>query len=217
MPEVKRRNRLIKLGVAAVVLAGLGYLFVTSLETTRAEPYEINRASFRAWELVLDPAPTGAANAPLLALRTDIALVTGLFRQVFMRTMESMSTPTESSVPIVLRGEFESALSGRMSPDQLLAAAREAGLEGGDHSPTCLVHQRVSEPGSTRQAYGVLMTSPTIERFRAGLAATSGGTFIADAMAPVMLVGASDAAFNRWIPFKAGEGDCVAPIIITGA
>lgn len=207
----------IKLLAGGVVLAGLGYLFVTSLETTRAEPYEVNRASFRQWELVLEDAPGTPANAPLLAIRTDVALVTSLFRQVFLRSMESMSTPTAATIPIVLRGEFETALSSRMSPDQLVSAAREAGLESSGHTPKCLVHQRISEPGSTRQAYGLLLTSSSIERFRAQLAAASGGGLVADAVPPVMLVGASDDAFNRWVPFTVGDNDCVAPVVLTGA
>jgi hypothetical protein len=207
----------IKLVAGGIVLAGLGYLFVTSLETTRAEPYEVNRANLRGWELVLERAPGASATTPLLALRTDIALVTGLFRQVFLRTMESMSTPTATTLPIVLRGEFETGLAGRMSPDELLAAARDAGLEAAEHTPKCLVHQRVSEPGSTRQAYGLLMASSAFERFRAQLGAASGGSFVADAVPPVILVGASDDAFTRWLPFKAAESDCVAPITITGA
>lgn len=216
MAEGKRGNLLVKLLAGLGLLGVLGYLFVQSLETTRAEPYEVNRANLRGWELVLDTA-AAAPEAPLLVLRTDIALVSSLFRQVFLRTMESMNTPTSSTVPLVLRGEFETGLSGRMNPQELLAAARDAGLEGADHTPRCLVHRRVSEPGSTRQAYGVLMASASIEGFRTQLASASGGRFDAAALPPVMLVGASDEAFHRWIPWTAGEGDCVAPVEIDGA
>ena len=214
-PAKQRASLPIRLLLGLVVLAGLGYLFVNSLETTRAEPYEVNRANLRGWEVVLDAA-AAAPEAPVLTLRTDIALVSNLFRQVFLRTMESMNTPTASVIPLVLRGEFDNALASRMSIDALLTAARGAGLETGEHTPACLVHRRISEPGSTRQAYGVLMSSPAIERFRAQLAGTSGGTFDPGALSPVMLVGASDDAFHRWIPWKANDSDCVAPFEITG-
>lgn len=214
-PGKKRISRPARLLAGLVILGGLSYLFVSSLETTRAEPYEVNRANLRGWELVVDAAAS-SPEAPILTLRTDIALVSSLFRQVFLRTMESMNTPPASSIPIVLRGEFDNALSRRMSIEELLAAAQGAGLATGDHTPACLVHRRISEPGSTRQAYGVLMSSPSIEGFRAQLATASAGSFDAGAVSPVMLVGASDDAFHRWIPWKAGESDCVAPFEIKG-
>jgi hypothetical protein len=34
----------------------------------------------------------------------------------------------------------------------------------------------------------------------------------AAALTPVMFIGASDSAFHRWLPIRAGEADCVAPI-----
>jgi hypothetical protein len=206
-----RPNLLIKLAVGLVALGGLGYLFVRSLETTRTEPYQVNRANLAGWELALDTM-ADAPNAPLLILRTDIALVSNLFRQVFLRTMESMSTPSSSSIAVVLHGEFASALASRMTPDQLLTAARAAGLEGAAHEPRCLVHQRISEPGSTRQAYAALISSPSIVSFRQALAAQAEGGLDAAALTPVMLVGASDEGFHRWLPMRAGEQDCVAPI-----
>ena len=214
MPDKKRLSLPIKLAIGLVVLAGLGYLFVSSLETTRAEPYLVSPASLAKWELVLDESPNAPANAPLLSIRTDTALVSNLFRQVFLRTMESMSTPSSSSIAVVLHGEFTGALANRMTAEQLLATARGAGLEGAVHQPRCLVHHRVSEPGSTRQAYAALMTSPSIVRFREGLAAQAGGGFDAADLTPVMLVGASDVVFHRWLPFHASDEDCVAPITV---
>ena len=207
-----RPNFLLKLAAGLVALGGLGYLFVSSLETTRTEPYQVNRANLGRWELALDASPDAPPNTPLLTLRTDIALVSGLFRQVFLRTMESMSTPAASSIAVVLQGEFATTLASRMTPAQLLAAAREAGLEGAAHEPRCLVHQRISEPGSTRQAYAALISSPSIVGFRAALAAQAGGGFDAAALTPVMLVSASDDSFHRWLPMRVEAKDCVAPI-----
>jgi hypothetical protein len=214
-PRKKRASLPARLLLGLGILGALGYMFVRSLETTRAEPYEVNRANLRGWELVLDGA-SSSPEAPVLILRTDIALVSSLFRQVFLRTMESMNTPTASTIPLVLRGEFDTGLAPRMSIDELLAAARDAGLETAEHTPACLVHRRISEPGSTRQAYGVLIDSPSITAFRARLAAAAAGSFDPAAVPAVMLVGASDEAFHRWTPWRATESDCVAPFEITG-
>jgi hypothetical protein len=212
MAEKKRSRVLLKVVIGLAAIAVLGYLFIHSLETARSEPYTVERAHLGKWTLVLESA--GGPNAPLLSVRTDLELVTGLFRQLFNRAMESMNTPTTASIPVVLRGEFDRGLAGRMTPAALLAAAREAGLETAAHEPRCLAHRRISEPGMTRQTYFAIVESPGIVRFREQLARTSESAFDAAALTPVMFVGASDGAFHRWLPIRAGEADCVAPIQI---
>jgi hypothetical protein len=210
MTEKTRSRLLLKVAIALAAIAVLGYLFIYSLESTRSEPYTVDRALIAKWTLLLEPA--GGSNAPLLSLRTDLALVTSLFRQLFNRAMESLNTPATASIPIVLRGEFDRGLVGRLTPAELLAAAREAGLESAAHAPRCLAHRRVSEPGMTRQTYFAIVASPAIVRFREQLARTAESALDAAALTPVMFVGASDSAFHRWLPIRAGDEDCVAPI-----
>ena len=209
MADKKRSSVLVKVAIALAGLTVLGYLFMKSLETTRSEPYTVERAQLARWTLGLEAA--AGPNSPLLSVRTDAELVASLFRQLFNRAMESMNTPTTASIPIVLHGEFERGLSGRMTPDQLLAAARAAGIESAAHEPRCLAHRRVSEPGMTRQAYFAIVTSPSIVAFREQLARTD-ATLDPAALTPVMFVGASDASFHRWLPIRATDADCVAPI-----
>ena len=200
------------MAIALAAIAVLGYLFINSLETARSAPYTIARAHLGKWTLVLEAAES--ANAPLLSARTDPELVASLFRQLFQRAMESMSAPVTSSIAIVLRGEFDRGLAGRMTPDDLLAGARAAGLESASHEPRCLAHRRLSEPGLTRQTYFAMVASPSITAFREQLARSGGAGFDATALTPVMFVGASDAAFERWLPIRAEPTDCVAPIEI---
>lgn len=212
MADRKRSGVLLKIAIALAAIAVLGYLFIHSLETTRSEPYTVERAHVEKWTLVLEPAE--GPNAPLLSARTDHALVAGLFRQLFNRAMETMSTPPTSSIPIVLHGEFDRGLAGRMTPGELLAAARAAGLESASHTPRCLAHRRISEPGMTRQAYFAIVESPSITGFREQLARTAAGAFDAAALTPVIFIGASEPVFHRWLPIRAGDADCVAPIQI---
>jgi hypothetical protein len=212
MAEKKRSNLLLKLVIGVVVLAGLGYLFIHSLETTRSEPYTVERAHLGKWTLVLDPAD--GPNAPLLSVRTSVELVASLFRQLFHRAMESMNTPHASSIPIVLHGEFTRGLAGRMTPEALLAAARDAGLESAAHEPRCLAHRRISEPRNIRQIYIALVDSPSIVAFREQLAWDGQGQFDAGSLTPVIIVGASDQNFHQWLPVRAEEGECIAPIEI---
>ena len=210
--ENKRSRLLVKMAIALAAIAVLGYLFMKSLETTRSEPYTVARAHLGKWTLVLEDAE--GPNAPLLSARTDPELVASLFRQLFERAMESMSSPANSSIPIVLRGEFDRGLAGRMTPAELLAAARAAGLESASHEPRCLAHRRISEPGMTRQAYFAMVESPSIAGFRQQLARSGDAAFDAAALTPVIFVGASDPAFHRWLPIRAEDADCVAPIQI---
>ena len=212
MADKPRARVLLRIAIALAAIGVLGYLFIHSLESTRSEPYTVDRAHLGKWMLVLDEAE--ARNAPLLSARTGPELVAGLFRQIFQRAMESMNMPATSSIPIVLHGEFDRGLAGRMTPRELLDAARAAGLESAPHELRCLAHRRISEPGVTRQTYFAVVESPTIAGFREQLARTGQGAFDAAALTPVMFVGASDAAFHRWLPIRAGEADCVAPIQI---
>lgn len=210
MPQKKRSNLFVKLAIGVSALVGLGYLFTHSLETSLSEPYTVEQARLGPWMLVLEPAE--GPNAPLLSIRTGNELVAGLFRQLFQRTMESMSTPVAASIPIVLHREFAEGLAGHLTPDGLLAAAREAGLESQSHVPVCVAHRRISEPGLTRQVYFAVVASPSIAAFRADLAQRGQGAFDAAAVAPVMFIGASDAVLHRWLPIQAATDDCVSPI-----
>ena len=212
MTSKKRSSVLLKVAIALAAIVALGYLFIHSLESTRSEPYTVDRALLGKWTLVLEPA--GGPNAPLLSARTDVELVNSLFRQLFNRAMESMSTPTAASIPIVLRGEFDRGLAGRMTPAELLGAARAAGLETAPHEPRCLAYRRISEPGMTRQAYFAIVASPSITGFREQLGRSGDVAFDAATLTPVMFVGGSDPAFHRWLPIRAGEEDCVAPITL---
>ncbi len=212
MAKKKRSSVLLRMAIALAAIAGLGYLFIHSLETARSDPYTVERAHLGKWTLVLGPA--GGPNAPLLSARTGLELASDLFRQVFRRAMESMNMPATSSIPIVLHGEFDRGLAGRMTPGELLVAAREAGLEYASHEPRCLAHRRISEPGMTRQTYFAILESPSIVGFREQLARTGGAAFDAAALTPIMFVGGSDPVFDRWLPIRAEEADCVAPIRI---
>ncbi len=213
MMTTKGRSRvLLRMATALAAIVVLGYLFIRSLETTRSDPYTVERAHLEKWTLVLEPA--GGPNAPLLSARTGLELASDLFRQVFRRAMESMNMPASSSIPIVLHGEFDRGLAGRLTPDELLAAAREAGLESASHEPRCLAHRRISEPAMTRQTYFAIVESPSITGFREQLARAGAGAFDAAALTPIMFVGASDPGFHRWLPIRADAADCVAPIHI---
>jgi hypothetical protein len=214
-----RSNRPIKILVALGLLAILGFLFVRSARDSRANPYAVERAQLQGWTLAIEPA--SSPSAPLLVLRAPPELSDGLFRQVFARAMESLSMPVPGAIPLLLKGEFDRAFVSHLTPDALLAAARNAGLESAPPQPRCMGYRRVSSPERTRQLYFVLFDAPGFERFRAQLGAPSNdgapnrGDYDPAALSPVLLIAASDTEFNGWLPMKADPAiDCVALIAI---
>ena len=191
----------------------------SSMTSTRAEPYAVAPEHLRNWTLALAEA-TGPRE-PVLVLRAPEDLVSGLFNQVFKRSMESMSPPAAAGVPLLLREEFDRAFVGRVTPDALLAAARAAGLDRITAVPRCLAHRRKSDSRSNQQLYFVLFDMPEYARFRQQAAALIGGgasrgAFDPEAQSPILFVSAAESTFQRWLPLRADpETDCVAPLELT--
>jgi hypothetical protein len=209
---------LTKLLIVLVVLGGLGYLFVQSLHSTRSAPYSVAAGHLRGWTLALDPPDSGSG--VFLALRPPSRLPPALFKQVFERAMESLSAPGVPGMPLLLRQEFEQAFAGRVTAEQLLEAARAAGLESAALEPVCLAHRRISEPGVSRQLYYAVFTSAAFAMFRQRAAAlldaagSGRDRFDPGSLTPMLFVGASDAAFARWLPLRTDPArDCLAPIV----
>jgi hypothetical protein len=207
-----------KIVVALGVLAVLGFLFVRSVQDARSTPYTIEPEHVRNGLVVFEPA--SSPTEPVLALRPPQELAIGLFRQVFARSMESLSAPTPPGIPLLLQGEFDRAFAGRVTPDALVAAARDAGLESAELEPRCLAYRRVSEPGVTRQLFFVVFNAPAFERFRTQIGALRDGSaapgtdFDPAALSPVLIIAASEPTVGRWLPLRADpEADCIAPIV----
>ena len=204
--------------VLAVVLAVVGFLFVRSLRSTRSEPYPIQASHLRGWKLSVETSasPTGA----VLTLRPPPALSPALFKQIFERAMESLAAPGVPGLPLVLAHEFEQAFVGQVPLDRLLDLARNAGLEREPLEAVCVAHRRVSDPGVTRFVYAAAFRSAAYDRFRsevAGLARETAGSasvFDPAAQSPLVIIGASDASFAQWLPWRFAASDCLAPLVV---
>lgn len=209
---------LVKILVAGAVLGGFLYLFLHTAQDVRSEPYTALRQHLQPWTLASEIATQ--TTSPILVVRPPQEFAGSLFSQVFQRMMESLKGTTGGGMPLVLRGEYELALAGRYTPEALFEAARAAGVESSARTPICLAVRRISEPGLTRQMYFVIFDAPAVAGFRQQLARSLEGTpaaamFDAGALSPVMIVGATDAEFDRWLPIQANvDADCVAPIAI---
>jgi hypothetical protein len=211
MAAARRSSVLIKLLVAGLVLAGVGLLFVRSLDDARSEPYTVRAGDLSGWTLVADE--MAPADRPLVLLTPPPEMPMRLFRQVFARAGESLSTPNAPGIGLVLAGELREAA---VSADQVLALAREAGLERARLTPRCMAYRRESQPGSTRQLYFVVFDIPEFDAFRAALrdrvSAGGGSGFETRTLSPVMMLAAAP-DFTRWMPIAVDpERDCLAPV-----
>jgi hypothetical protein len=209
-------GRLLKVALALAALAVLGVLFVRSARGVRAEPFEVARDRMTNWTLAIEPPDTGSG--VLLSLQPQRELAGALFNQLFARTGESLSGPVPAAMPLILRSELDERAAPALAPAALLSLAREAGLEAGRLEPRCMAHRRISAPGVTRQVYFVLFDLPAFDAFRRQVAQRlrdggAGSAFDPAAQSPALIVAATDAAFNRWLPLKAdAETECFAPV-----
>jgi hypothetical protein len=154
-------------------------------------------------------------NDAILMLRPPSALSTDLFDQVFKRSMESMQAPETAGIPLVLQGELERA-GAKISADELLNLARQAGLETTPPVPHCMAHRRAPEPDARQQLYFAMFDSAPFESFRRTLADRLGPSFNMDLVSPVVFVGVVESPLRRWLPLHPdAKKDCVAPIEIS--
>ena len=217
MARKTRQTLLLKLGIAAIVIAVFGLLFVRSLRQTATAPYGLNQAAMTDWRLAL--ARPDESSVAVLSLRLPQNSARTLFEQIFQRSMQSLSALDPPLVPLVLTSEFNIALRRVWSDSDLLAQAEKAGLLATGFAPVCLAVRREQHDGRPRELYFVLFDAPAFDKFRDELARLfverggERGTFDPLALSPMMLIAATDSDFASWLPLRANrEGDCRAPI-----
>lgn len=211
-----RRNFWLKIGVGVLLLVGVPWLFLKTVQNTIAEPYSIGVATVTEWTLHVQE--TGQPTPALISLVPSSSLVSQLFQQVFHRTMESLMTPSEPGMPVVLQEEFLAGLQDVFLPNEILAIARTVGLEQAQFNPVCMAVRREPSGGRTRQLFFVVFETPAFNEFRQELAKLykeRGGVLLFDpaALELVLPVASSDADFAGWWPLEVDRVvDCRAPI-----
>jgi hypothetical protein len=151
-------------------------------------------------------------------LTPNTALMPPLSRELFARMGESLHYPG-AAMPVVLRAEFDHAIAGTMTPEVLLDLARHAGLETATIQPQCMARRRDSAPGVVRGIYFLVFDVPQFRQFREQVATRIGGAganslFDPGALSPVVVAANLDGDTARWLPLRAAESDCFAPVVI---
>lgn len=209
---------LLKVAIALVAVGVFGVLIVRSARSTRAEPFTIEREDLTGWTLTLTPDADQLGS--FLSITAGAELMPPLSRELFARMGESLHYPP-AAMPVVLRSEFERAMAGALTPEALLTAAREAGLESAMFQPRCMARRRISEPGGVRGVYFLLFDLPVFTQFREQVAqrlraaGRDASLFDPAALSPVVIAADLDGSFSRWLPLRADpEVDCFAPVAV---
>ncbi len=206
----------LKIGVGAVLVIGAPWLFLRTIQNTIAEPYSVDAAALTEWTLQIHEPHT--PRPALMTLVPSNRLVPQLFQQVFRRTMESLTTPAQPGMPVVLQSEFMMSLQDVFEPAEILAIAQVAGLEGAHFEPVCMAVKREPSGGNTRQLFFVVFEASGFQEFRQELTRRyreAGGVRPFDPLALelVLPIAASDTNFIAWWPLAVDrEDDCRAPI-----
>jgi hypothetical protein len=202
----------IKIGIVLLLLAGIAVLFMRSLDDARAEPFTVRGEHLAPWTLATDAAAVD--DRAVVALTPPPELPMRLFRQVFTRAGESLSTPLDPGLALVLADELRDVT---VPVDELMSMARTAGLDRASLNPRCMGYRRDSRPGATRQVYFLVFDMPEFAVFRQALAARAGAlgstTFSAAGLSPVMLM-AGQPDVSGWMPIVVDvDKDCQAPVV----
>jgi hypothetical protein len=204
-----------KIAAALLLLGGLGFLFVQTLDDARSEPFVVRGSELTGWSVVVDAASTDPA-APLVSLRPPRELPMRLFRQLFSRVMETLNTPQAAGIPLALVSE----VGGRVTPEAIAELGRAAGLEAARLEPRCLAHRRIPEAGVPRQLFYVVFEVPGFSGFRQSLAMrlqeADGEPTLFDpaGLEPILMLASSHPEFARWLPVRNTEVDCIAPAVV---
>ena len=208
---------LLKVMIALVAVGVLAVMFVRSARSVRAAPFAIARQDLTGWTLTV--APVDQLDS-LLSITPREGLMPPLSRELFDRLGESLHYPP-AAMPIVLRSEFQRAMAGALTPETLLDAARDAGLESATFQPRCMARRRISTPGLVRGVYFLLFDLPVFTQFREQVAerlkaaGADPSLFDPAALSPVLIAADLDGSFSRWLPLRADpDADCFAPIVV---
>jgi len=218
VPATRLMRTLFKVLVAVVAVGVLAVLFVRSVLSSRAEPFTIAQEDLAEWTLTL--APDADPLGSLLSLMPKEAVLPPLSRQLFGRMRESLHYPP-AAMPVVLRSEFQRAMAGTLTPEALLDAARDIGLESARFQPQCMAERRISAPGILRGVYFLVFELPLFTQFREQVArrlraaGRDPSLFDPTALSPVLITADLDGSFSRWLPLRADpEVDCFAPVVV---
>lgn len=142
------------------------------------------------------------------------SLTAALFQEASRRAGTTLVAPPHPALPLVLRAEFDEGLQGVYGTDSVLRIARDTGIEETMFQPVCLAHRTSSGPSGRVELYFVPFESAAFNQMRVDLVPTEPehagiGIYEPATLTPILMVGATDNAFERWWPLQFDrDADC---------
>jgi hypothetical protein len=201
-----------------LVVAGVGAALWYALRRDTS-PYTVSAAALSDWTVV-----TSDGTDPwVVALQPPSTLTSALFADVSRRTRTTLIAPRHPALPLVLQTEFEEALQGVYGSDSVMRMAHDAGVDTTAFAPVCLAHRSASGPSGRAELYFVPFEAAAFNQFRVDLTPTEPehagiGIYAPGTLSPILIIGATDAHFERWWPLAFDRArDCVAELATVGA
>lgn len=195
--------------VLVLVVGGAVAWFVAQAIRNR-RPYQVDSADLSGWSVVLG----GPDDTVTVGLQPPSTLTDRLFAQVADRAGTPLEPAPQPIVPLILRHEFDESLMGVLSAEEVLAIARESGIESAAFEPVCMAeHVDTSDEGDARLFF-VLFHSAAFDKARADIVLMhpehgGGVEFDPAALTPKLAIASTDAEFGRWwTELPQNEIDC---------
>lgn len=195
-----------------MAVAAAGLWLATRRDTS---PYTLPPQSEPTWTLV-----TSDGTDPwIVGVAPPESLLTALTAQVASRTNRKLVSPPHMAIPLVLRSEFDESLQGAFGVDSVSRMAADLGLDATRaFEPVCLAHRTVQGADGDADLYFVPFTSPAFDQLRVSLMPEHPeqagiGMYDPGFLTPVLVVSATDNAFDTWWPLRVDPArDCEADI-----
>ncbi len=211
-----RISRRTFLSVFLILVAAAGILSWVLTRRDAAPPYAVTTADLTGWTLVA----SDGSDPWVVALTPPQSLTTSLFQDATRRSGTRLVAPAHPALPLVLRSEFDEGLQGVYGTDSVLRIARDAGVDAAEFQPVCLAHRTRKDQNGRADLYFVALESAAFNQMRVDLLPPQPehagiGVYEPSTLTPILIVGATDEAFDRWWPLQFDQTkDCEADLPI---
>jgi len=209
-------RRAILIGFLAIVVAGATWLWLG--RRPHVAP-AIDAAALTNWPVVV----SDGTDPWVVSVVPPARLMSMLAADATRHAGRALITPPHSGLPLVLRTEFEEGLQGVFGTDSVMRMAHDAGLDAARFEPVCLAHHVRSDADGRAEVYFVPFDSAPFSQLRVDLIPAfpeQAGTGMYDpsTLSPILIVGATDTAFERWWPLRFNpDQDCVASVTVSAS
>ena len=201
--------------VALLVLVAGGGLAWYLTHRVDSTPVAVAPPELEQWAIV-----TSDGTDPwVVGMQPPVSLTARLFAEASKRAGRPLVAPAHAAVPLVLRTEFDESLQGAFGIDSIQRIAADAALNTGKaFEPVCLAHRQVDGANGRAELYFVPFESAGFNQVRVSLMPEHPeqagiGIYDPGLLTPVLIVGATENAFDRWWPLGFDrDRDCEAPL-----